>query len=168
MIKDQSFTVPKEDRLNREACVIQMDYFEFEEIRILMMVEKTSCFMAARVVDDKSFKGHMDQKVAMVADFIIFTGRKDITLQCDSEASIWLLAQGVAERFQNKVGDTPYAITTRHIAPGASNSNGSVERAVRIVRDQIRVLAGHFRHKFEFNLEHSSKPVPWLVRHSAY
>ena len=74
MIKDQSFTVPKEDRLARDAVVIQIDYFEFEATRILMMVETTSCFMAARVVENKSYTGQMDQKVSMVADFILFIG----------------------------------------------------------------------------------------------
>ena len=40
------------------------------------MVETTSCYMAARVVENKSYTGSKDQKVAMAEEFIKETGYK--------------------------------------------------------------------------------------------
>ena len=76
MVTDQSFTIPKEDRLIREGVIIQVDSFEFESFRILAMVETTSRYMAARVVENKTYTGELDQKVAMVGAFTKEIGKK--------------------------------------------------------------------------------------------
>ena len=107
MVKDQSFSVPKEERLIREGNTIQLDYFEFESTRILIMVETTSWYMAARVVENKSYTGQIDQKVAMVGASIKDIGKRNVTLQCDSEATIMFLAQGIADRFTHNKGKGP-------------------------------------------------------------
>ena len=132
------------------------------------MVETTSCYMAARVVENKSYTGSKDQKVAMVEEFIKETGYKNITLQCDGESTIWYLIEGIAARFPNLEGTSMYTITARQIAPSTSNANGSVERSIRIVRDQIRVIMGHLTDRLGIRIDPNSKFIPWAVRHCTW
>ena len=57
------------------------------------------------------------------------------------------------------------AINTRVTSPHSSNSSGSVERAIRLIRDQLRVMFGHITHKLNVVFSPKTKFIPWLVRH---
>ena len=43
-----------------------------------------------------------------------------------------------------------------------------MERAVRIVRDQIRVIMGHLADRLGIDLDPNSKFVPWVFRHATW
>ena len=167
MRKDHSLSVPKEERLNRTGIIIQLDYFEFHEIRILAMAETTSGYLYARPVKGKEYIGQSDEKVTMVEDFLKELGKKDVTLQCDGESTLMYLVQGVSDRITTEEGSS-FNIRARFTAPYSSNSNGTVERAIRLIRDQIRVVVGYLSHKYHEIFNPNSKIVPWLIRHVIY
>ena len=91
-----------------------------------------------------------------------------MTLQCDQEASLMRLIEGVAERFINFKATWATQITARFTAPHSSNSNGSVERAIRMVRDQCRVMYGAITHRFQEIFPNEARIIPWLIRHAAW
>ena len=168
MTKDHSLSVPKSERQQRDGVIIQIDFFEFHSLRVMIMVETTSSYMYARIVDGKTYSGTFDRKVHMIEQFIRELGKKIVTLQCDSEASLMKLVEGVAERFVNFKGTKATQINARFTAPHSSNSNGSVERAVRLVRDQVRVMFGALTHRFQEIFHPQSKFIQWLIRHSVW
>ena len=168
MVKDHSLTVPKSERLLRTGIVVQMDFFSIDKMRILVCVETTSSYVYARKVDEKTFTGSSDQKVSMVEDFLRDMGKRNVTLQCDGESTLRYLVDTVAERFTSAKGPNPYNITGRYTSAYTSNSNGSAERAIRLVRDQLRVMFGALCHKHNENFDPKSKLIPWLVRHATY
>ena len=43
-----------------------------------------------------------------------------------------------------------------------------MERSVRIVRGQIRVVMGHLTDRLGIRLDHNSKFIPWVVRHCTW
>ena len=57
------------------------------------------------------------------------------------------------------------ATNTRVTSPQSSNSNGSVERAIRLIRDQLRVMLGHITHKLNVAFGPKTKFIPCVVRH---
>ena len=79
--------------------MIQIDFFEYHELRILCMVETTSSYMFARVVETKEVVGTLDPKVQLIENFIRELGTKIVTLQSDSETTVQTLCKLAAERF---------------------------------------------------------------------
>ena len=168
MIKDKSLTVPKLRRDERGGVVIQVDFFEYHELRILCMVETTSSYMFARVVENKEVTGTLDPKVQLIENFIRELGVKVITLQSDSETTVQTICKLAAERFKFENDSKATLITTRVTSPHSSNSNGSVERAIRLIRDQLRVMFGYITHRFNIIFSPTTKFIPWLVRHACW
>ena len=78
------------------------------------------------------------------------------------------LVDTVAERFTSLEGPSVYNIVGRYTPPYTSNANGSVERAIRLIRDQLRVMFGSLCHKHNEIFNPKTKIVPWLVRHATY
>merc|ERR1711942_255658 len=132
------------------------------------MVENTSGYIFARIVDDKAFRGIYDQKVQMVVNFLDDLGKKEVTIQCDGESTLKSLIDAVVDRYTPAEGQPAIQINARYTAPHSSNSNGSVERAIRLLRDQTRVMFGYITHKFGIIFEPSSRIIPWLIRHVAW
>ena len=168
MVKDHSLTVPKSRRLMRTGVVVQMDFFSYHDIQILILCETTSGYIYARVVKEKTFTGAHDEKVSMVEDFLREIGKREITIQCDGESTLKYLVETVTERFTTREGPNVYTITGRYTSAYTSNSNGSVERAVRLVRDQMRVMFGAICHKFDEVFPPETGFIKWLLRHVVY
>ena len=74
----------------------------------------------------------------------------------------------MAERFINLKATWATQINARFIAPHSSNSNGSVERAIRMVRDQCRVMYGAITHRFNEIFPNENRIIPWLIRHAVW
>ena len=70
------------------------------------------------------------------------------------------LVQDIADRSNDNKGTSPQNVTARFIAPGSSNANGSVEGAVSIIRDQLRVMDGTLTLRFDIELDPKSKFIP--------
>ena len=83
-----------------------------------------------------------DEKVSIVENFLREIGKRDLTLQCDGESTLISLVETVADRFTSREGPNVYRIIGRYTSSYTSNSNGSVERAIRLIRDQLRVMFG--------------------------
>ena len=62
MVKDHSLTVPKSERLQRTGVIVLMDYFSFHELQVLTLVETTSGYLFARVVEEKTFTGVKEEE----------------------------------------------------------------------------------------------------------
>ena len=168
MIKDRSLTVSKEERSKRTGVLVQVDFFEYHGLRILAAVETTSSYLFARIVDSKEVTGTLDPKVQILINFLDELGKKDITLQSDQESTVQKICTLAAERFYFKDGAKAMSIRTRTTAPHSSNSNGSVERAIRSIRDQARVMFGYLTHKYGMIFHHDSKWLGWLIRHACW
>ena len=69
-------------------------------------------------------------------------------MQADQGDTVMELCELAVERFKLKHGELAHSITKRFTAPYISNSNGSVDRAIRVIRDQVRVMLGFLVHKF--------------------
>ena len=132
------------------------------------MVETTSGYLYARVVESKAVTGTYDPKVENVVQFLKDIGCKSVTLQSDQEDTVMKICELAAERFRFKGGDLAHSITTRFTAPYSSNSNGSVERAIRLIRDQVRVMFGSLVHKYQCVFDQTSNFIPWLIRHCCW
>ena len=74
-------------------------------------------------------------KVQILVNFLDELGHKEITLQSDQESTVQKICTLAAERFYFKDGTKAMSIRTRTTAPHSSNSNGSVERAIRLIND---------------------------------
>ena len=164
-IKDHSLTVSKTEREKRKGVIVQIDFFEFHELRVLAIVETTSGYLHARVVESKTVTGTYDPKVEVVVNFLKEIGHKCVTLQSDQEDTVMKICELAAERFMFKDGRKAHSVTTRFTAPYSSISNGSVERAIRLIRDQVRVMFGHLVHKYKIVFDQKSRFIPWLIRH---
>ena len=168
MTKDKSLTVPKSQREQRGGIIIQVDFFEYHDLRIICMVETTSSYLFARVVETKEVTGTLDPKVQLVENFIRELVAKIVTLQSDSETTVQTICKLAAERFKFEDDTKAAQITTRVTSPHSSKSNGSVERAIRLIRDQLRVMFGYLTHKFNIVFSPTTKFIPWLVRHACW
>ena len=122
----------------------------------------------ARVVKEKTFTGAHDEKVSMVEDFLREIGKREVIIQCDGESTLKYLVETVVERFTSREGPNVYSITGRYTSAYTSNSNGSVERAVRLVRDQLRVMFGAICHRHEEIFDPYTSFIKWMVRHAVF
>ena len=129
------------------------------------MVETTRGYMFARVVEEKAYRGQYDQKVTMVEDFLKDLGKREYTLQCGGESTLISLIARLADHLAPNEGSAIVQINATYTSPHSSNSNGSVERAIRLIRDQLRVMFGHITHKLNVVFAPKTKFIPWLVRH---
>ena len=168
MTKDESLTVSKSQRDQRGGVIIQVDFSEYHGPRIICMVETTSSYLFARVVATKEVTVTLDPKVQLIENFIRELGAKIVTLQSDSETTVQTICKLAAERFKFEDETKAAQITTRVTSPHSSKSNGSVEAAIRVIRDQLRVMFGFLTHKFNIVFNPATKFIPWLVRHACW
>ena len=100
-----------------------------------------------------------------MAQFLEDIGYTNVTLQSDQEDTVMRICELAAERFLFKSGKLAHSITTRATSPYSSNSNGSVERAIRLIHDQSRVMFGALVHKFNTVFDPKDKFIGWFIRH---
>ena len=65
-----------------------------------------------------------------------------------TEKTVQTICKLAAERFTFEKNLQAISINTRVTSPHSSNSNGSVERAIRLIGDQLRVMLGYSMHMF--------------------
>ena len=94
--------------------------------------------------------------------------KADITLQGDCESTIIKVLELTAERFNFKGGEKARSVRVRTTSGYSSNSQGSIERVVRLLRDQIRVMFGAICHKYDMVFPHDTRWLGWLVRHACW
>jgi hypothetical protein len=184
IIRDRSHTVNKEERILQTNCVIQFDYLEYGHNRsVLVMVDTMTGYMSARVVETKAFVGLHDPKIAIILHFIRELGHTQIILQSDHAQNLNQLLSVVCDVFKRGLDKEEKRLskvircTSRSTAGHSSNSNGSVERAIRIIRDQIRVMMSHFEEEINktkdeydsiFKIDISHELFIYLVRHATW
>ena len=86
-------------------------------------------------------------------------GVKIVTLQSDGETTVQTICKLAAERFTFENQAKAISTNTRITSPYSSNSNGSVERAIRLIRDQLRVMFGCIAHKFNVVFDPKTKSM---------
>ena len=114
----------------------------------MCLCETTGSRTYARVLGDKIYSGAFDPKVHMAEQFMRAFGHKIVTLQGDCEASVMKLIEDVSGRFVSLKDTQATQVSILFSASLSSNSHGSVERAIRIVRGQCRVMYGALTHRF--------------------
>ena len=106
-------------------------------------------------------KGGTEYALAVVMEATKFTGRGELLMLVDQEASAKLLADEVrARRAHNTV--------VLHTPRGSSASAGGIERANREVADQARTLRSRTEEVYGIRVDTYHKLVPWLVRHAGW
>ena len=112
--------------------------------------------------------GQDDPKVHLLMAFLNEIGKRDLTLQGDCESTIIKVLELTAERFNFRGGEKARSVRVRTTSGYSSNSQGSIERVVRLVRDQIRVMFGAICHKYDMVFPHDTRWLGWLARHACW
>jgi hypothetical protein len=183
-LKKRALKRDKEKRILRESNVIQMDFCHYGHgINILTLCETTSGYMSATVVESKACSGEDDVKVYIVLNFIRETGLTNIILQSDRETTLEHVAQYVCKKFLTSISSNDELIKVRQIyarttAGYQSYAQGSVERCIRILRDQVRTMVISIYNRFkqkdpEWTFSSKKKTLlqsflPFIVRHAVY
>ena len=85
-----------------------------------------------------------------------------IIVKSDQEVSIIDAAKGIAEARVSQ-----YGTALENSSVGDPDSNGTIERAVQDVEQQVRVLRAALEIRVNQKIHLSDKIVPWMVRHAA-
>jgi hypothetical protein len=138
--------------------LVEMDYTFVEQLKILNLTWTNESVSAAIVVPSK---GPEKYPVAWILKRMQKWGLQAVRLRTDAEASIMALAKAVATSNEQKV--------LIEVAPVQSHqSMGHVERAHRLLQEQLRVnrfeLEEHLKQKLELTVALGS----WMVRHASW
>ena len=97
------------------------------------------------------------------AKFIDQLGHNRVTLRCDNELAIEAPAREIAEACQEGSQSVP-----ERPPVGESQSNGIIERAVRLVAGQARTLNVALEHRMGARFPPDARILCWLVEFAAY
>ena len=97
------------------------------------------------------------------ARFIDQHGHNRVTLRCDNEPAIEALAREIGQARQEGSQTVPESPPV-----GESQSNGIIERAVRLVAGQARTLKAALEHRTGTRVPPDARILCWLVEYAAY
>ena len=105
-----------------------------------------------------------DWAVNQVAEDLDTVGLRNdrIIMKSDQESAVVDMAKAVAE-----VRATQYGTAIEHSAVGDSDSNGTIERAIQDVEQQIRVMRAALERRLNRKIKLNEPVVPWMIRHAA-
>ena len=102
--------------------------------------------------------------VSQVAEDLDTVGLRNdrVIIKSDQEVSIIDVARAVAE-----VRATQHGTAIENSSVGDSDSNGTIERAIQDVEQQVRVLRAALEIRINRKVRLIEAVVPWMIRHAA-
>ena len=133
-----------------------------ESATVLVVQESVCRSVWAYMVDRKG--AAEDWAVNQIADDLDTVGLRGdrIIIKSDQEASVIDTAKGVAE-----VRASQHGAAIEHSAVGDSDSNGTIERTIQDVEQQVRVLRAALEIRVNRKIRINEAVVPWMIRHAA-